>query len=99
HANLFAVIRAAIPVLGITSGDVLLGFLPAFHSFGLTVTTLLPLVTAVRVVHPPDPTDAVNLVHKITAYGVTVLMGTPTFVHYILERSVRGHLDGLRVSV
>jgi len=78
---------------------VLLCFLPAFHSFGMTVTTLLPLLTAVRVVHHPDPTDAVNLVHKITAYGVTVLVGTPTFVHYILERSARGNLDGLRLIV
>jgi acyl-CoA synthetase (AMP-forming)/AMP-acid ligase II/acyl carrier protein len=99
HANLFAVIRAAIPVLGITGGDVLLGFLPAFHSFGLTVTTLLPMVTAVRVVHHPDPTDAVNLVHKISAYGVTVLMGTPTFVHYILERATPGSLESLRLII
>ncbi len=29
-----------------------------FHSFGLTVTGLLPLFAGVRVVHHPDPTDA-----------------------------------------
>ena len=46
----------------------------------------------VRVVHHPDPTDAVNLVHKIKAYGVTLLVGTPTFVRYILERATPGSL-------
>jgi long-chain-fatty-acid--[acyl-carrier-protein] ligase len=99
HANLLSCHRAGLAVLPITTRDVLLGFLPAFHSFGLSVTSLLPLLTGVRVVHHPDPTDAVNLVHKITAYGVTVLVGTPTFVHYILERSARGDLDGLRLIV
>src|SRR5262249_17138127 len=74
-------------------------FLPAFHSFGLTVTTLLPLLTGLRVVHHPDPTDAANLVHKISAYGVTVLVGTPTFVSYILERAKPGSLSSLRLVV
>src|SRR5262249_58195352 len=74
-------------------------FLPAFHSFGLTVTTLLPLLTGLRVVHHPDPTDAANLVHKISAYGVTVLVGTPTFVCYILERAMPGSLAALRLVV
>lgn len=99
HANLLSCQRAGIPVLQFTTGDVFLGFLPAFHSFGLSVTSLLPLLTGVRVVHHPDPTDAVNLVHKINAYGVTVLVGTPTFIHYILERSAHGDLGGLRLIV
>jgi long-chain-fatty-acid--[acyl-carrier-protein] ligase len=99
HANLLNCQRAAVAVMGVTRRDVLLGFLPAFHSFGLTITTLLPLLTGVRVVHHPDPTDAANLVHKISAYGVTVLLGTPTFVHYILERATPGSLASLRLVV
>jgi long-chain-fatty-acid--[acyl-carrier-protein] ligase len=99
HTNILTCQRAGIPVLGFTTRDVFLGFLPAFHSFGLSVTSLFPLLTGVRVVHHADPTDAVNLAHKITAYGVTVLVGTPTFVHYILERSARGDLAGLRLIV
>jgi long-chain-fatty-acid--[acyl-carrier-protein] ligase len=92
-------VGGGVPVMGLTRRDVMLGFLPAFHSFGLTVTGLLPLLTGMRVVRHPDPTDAVNLVHKITAYGVTVLVGTPTFVHYILERAKPGNLDSLRLVV
>jgi long-chain-fatty-acid--[acyl-carrier-protein] ligase len=78
---------------------VLLGFLPAFHSFGLTVTGLLPLLSGIRVVHHPDPTDATNLARKITAYKVTVLIGTPTFVNHILERAGPGDMGSLRMIV
>jgi long-chain-fatty-acid--[acyl-carrier-protein] ligase len=99
HANILGCQGAGIGVMGLSSADVLLGFLPAFHSFGMTVTTLLPLLTGVRVVHHPDPTDAANLVHKIRAYGVTVLVGTPTFVNYILERATPDHLATLRLIV
>jgi long-chain-fatty-acid--[acyl-carrier-protein] ligase len=97
HANLLSCQRGVVAAMDVTREDVVLSFLPPFHSFGLTITTLLPLLTGVRVVHHPDPTDAVNLVHKIRAYGVTLLVGTPTFVHYILERATPGSLDSLRL--
>jgi long-chain-fatty-acid--[acyl-carrier-protein] ligase len=99
HTNLLTCQQVGTAVMGVRREDVLLGFLPAFHSFGLTVTTLLPLFTGVRVVHHPDPTDAVNLVYKIRMYGVTVLVGTPTFIHYILERATPGSLASLRLIV
>jgi long-chain-fatty-acid--[acyl-carrier-protein] ligase len=99
HLNILACQRAGTPVMDFKSDDVFLGFLPAFHSFGLSVTTLLPLITGVRVVHHPDPTDAVNLAHKIRAYGVTVLVATPTFVGYILDRATPGSLTSLRLIV
>jgi long-chain-fatty-acid--[acyl-carrier-protein] ligase len=99
HTNLLHCLRSSIAMMGVMRTDVILGFLPAFHSFGLTVTTFLPLLTGVRVVHHPDPTDAVNLVHKIKAYGVTLLVGTPTFVHHILERATPDSLTSLRLLV
>jgi long-chain-fatty-acid--[acyl-carrier-protein] ligase len=99
HANILSCQRGGLSVMGLKRNDVVLGFLPAFHSFGLTVTGLMPLLTGIRVVRHPDPTDAGNLVHKIAAYGVTTLVGTPTFVNYILERAKPGDLDPLRLIV
>ncbi len=99
HNNILGDQRLGIPVMGLTRKDVMLGFLPAFHSFGMTVTGLLPLLTGLRVVHHPDPTDAVNLARKITGYKVTVLIGTPTFVSHILERAKPGEMDSLRLIV
>ena len=99
HANILACQRGGMSVMGLTRRDVMLGFLPPFHSFGMTVTGLLPLLTGMRVVRHPDPTDAAGLVRKVAAYAVTVLVGTPTFVHHILARAKPGDLDSLRLVV
>jgi long-chain-fatty-acid--[acyl-carrier-protein] ligase len=87
HHNLLSNQRAALEVLDLKNTDAVLGFLPAFHSFGLAVTTLLPLLAGVRVVHHPDPTAASTLGRKIAAYRPTILAGTPTFVSAILGRA------------
>lgn len=99
HANIIADQRGALAALKIGRDNAALGFLPMFHSFGLTVTGLLPLFTGVRVVHHPDPTDSAALVRKIAAYKPTLVAGTPTFISYILERAKPGDLDSLKLVV
>jgi long-chain-fatty-acid--[acyl-carrier-protein] ligase len=97
HTNLLSNMRAAISFLGFTRSDSLLGFLPAFHSFGMSVTGLLPLLGGMRVVRHPDPTDAAGLARKIAAYRPTFLAVTPTFMSYILDRAEPGALASLRL--
>src|SRR5439155_93272 len=87
HANILSDMRGAVQLVGLQHQEVLLGFLPPFHSFGIAAGMLLPLLGGMRVVHHPDPTDAAGLARKITAYRVTMLIGTPTFTSYIFERS------------
>jgi long-chain-fatty-acid--[acyl-carrier-protein] ligase len=99
HRNLLTNQRAGISVFGLKRTDCALGFLPTFHSFGLSVTTLLPLLAGIRVVHHPDPTDSAGLARKIGAYKVTILVGTPTFVSYIVDRAAPGQLASLRMIV
>jgi long-chain-fatty-acid--[acyl-carrier-protein] ligase len=97
HRNLLCNLRAGLEALGPTGDDALLGFLPAFHSFGLAATSLLPLLAGFRVVHHPDPTAASTLARQIAAYRPTLLAGTPTFVSAILGRARPGQLDSLRL--
>lgn len=97
HANILSNQRSGLSVLGLTRQDAILGFLPAFHSFGMNITCLLPIVTGTRVVHHPDPTDAGGLVRKIAAYKPTMLVGTPTFLSNIFGRAKPGDLDSLRL--
>lgn len=99
HHNILSDQRTGGPYLGLRHCDAILGFLPAFHSFGLTVTSLLPLLGGMRVVHHPDPTDASGLARKLGAYRPSILVGTPTFVNFILERAERDHLNSLRLIV
>jgi acyl-CoA synthetase (AMP-forming)/AMP-acid ligase II/acyl carrier protein len=99
HANIISEMRAAVPFVGLKHEEVLLGFLPPFHSFGIAACILLPLLGGMRVVHHPDPTDAARLARKIKTYGVTMLVGTPTFINYIFERCKPGDLDTLHLIV
>lgn len=99
HRNILSNLRGVLQCITLSPDDALLGFLPTFHSFGLTVTSLLPILGGVRVVHHPDPTDAAGLARKIAAYRATLLCGTPTFVSAILERAKPGELDSLRLVV
>lgn len=96
HANILSEMRGAISVVGLRRGEVMLGFLPPFHSFGIAATTLLPILGGMRVVHHPDPTDAGGLARKIAAYRVTFVVGTPTFVNYIFDRAAPGELQSLQ---
>jgi long-chain-fatty-acid--[acyl-carrier-protein] ligase len=99
HRNLFSDQRSCFAFLGVTRGHSVLGFLPAFHSFGMSVTGLVPLLTGLRVVRHPDPTDAAALARKVGTYKTTILVGTPTFAAHILERAEPGELAALRLVV
>jgi long-chain acyl-CoA synthetase len=51
HGNISANIRQVVEHAHFTTDDVMLGVLPQFHSFGLTVLTLLPLTLGIRAVY------------------------------------------------
>ena len=99
HRNILSNIQAALDAFHVTHADSLIGFLPPFHSFGVTVTMVLPILTGARVVHHPDPTDAAAIARKVAAYRPTLLCATPTFISYILDRAKPGDLDCLRLLV
>jgi long-chain-fatty-acid--[acyl-carrier-protein] ligase len=99
HNNLISNHKSGTPFLKLTSQDTVLSFLPPFHSFGLSVTGILPILLGMRIVFHPDPTDASTLAAKLKAYGVTLLIGTPTFLTHILDKASNETLDKLRLII
>jgi long-chain-fatty-acid--[acyl-carrier-protein] ligase len=99
HANLIANMLDVLGVIKLFETDRLIGFLPPFHSFGLTVTVLLPMLAGARVVYSPNPTEADTLAKIIDAYKVTLLIGTPTFVAGIARVATDKQLESLRFAV
>jgi acyl-[acyl-carrier-protein]-phospholipid O-acyltransferase / long-chain-fatty-acid--[acyl-carrier-protein] ligase len=79
HKNLLANIKQVAALLNFQDNDVILNSLPIFHSFGLTVTTLLPLYEGVTMLSAPDPTDAVAIGKLAARYNATIMFGTSTF--------------------
>jgi long-chain-fatty-acid--[acyl-carrier-protein] ligase len=99
HRNILSNQKGGAPELGLMRSDSILGFLPAFHSFGMSVTCLLPILGGMKVVHHPDPTDAGALVRKTASFRPTVICGTPTFVSYIVDRAKPNQLASLRIII
>lgn len=101
HRNFMANIKQISDVLKTRDDDVVMGCLPPFHSFGLTVTTFLPLIEGIPVVCHPDPTDVVNIAKAISQHKVTVMCATATFLRlYNKNKKVQPlMLDSLRIVV
>lgn len=99
HANVLANARDILSTVTVRESDSLLAFLPPFHSFGLTVTTILPLLCGLRTVYHANPTDAFVLARLVEAYGLTLVVGTPTFLAGIARVATAGQLSSLRIAV
>ncbi len=79
HKNIMGNIKQITTLINPTDEDVMLGTLPIFHSFGLTVTTLMPLIEGIPVVCHPDPTDGFGIGKLSAKYEATMLFATATF--------------------
>jgi long-chain-fatty-acid--[acyl-carrier-protein] ligase len=97
HRNILTNQESALGIVQPTPRDAVLGFLPMFHSYGYTLTGLLPLLAGVRLVHHPDPTDTAALARKVGTYRLTILAGMPSIVEHLFERARPGELDSLRL--
>jgi long-chain acyl-CoA synthetase len=84
HANLSANLRQIAEWVEFTRDEVLMGVLPQFHTFGLTVLTLLPLSIGCRVVYSARfiPHRIVKLMRE---HRPTVLVAIPSMYNALLH--------------
>ncbi len=99
HNNLLTNMRDALESFHIYRNDRFLGMLPPFHSFGLTATMLLPILSGAGVVHYPNPNDVSTLAKLTAAWRVSILLGTPTFVANIMRAAAGEDLSAVRLCV
>jgi 1-acyl-sn-glycerol-3-phosphate acyltransferase len=99
HENILANIRDLAQEYAFLPEERILGLLPPFHSFGLTCTMLLPLCAGMKAVYYPVPTDGGVLARHIESYGVTVVVGTPTFLGGIVRAARDPELKSLRYVI
>ena len=101
HRNILANCGQAIAVLDFTSADTVFNAMPVFHAFGLTVGTLMPLLSGVPVFLYPTPLHYRSIPALIYASDATIVFATDTFLagwaryaHPYDFRSVRHLLAG-----
>jgi long-chain-fatty-acid--[acyl-carrier-protein] ligase len=99
HTNLLTNARDMLPRGEMAEGDVILGMLPPFHSFGLMTNVVLALCAGIRTAYHPIPTESAVLARLIETYGATVLIGTPTFLAGIVRVADDRQLATLRLVV
>ena len=97
HENILANQKGALEEVGLFRDDVLLGMLPPFHSFGFTVSGLLPLLTGIRVAYYPDPTDAKGVARAIERWKATLICGAPSFLKGIFKNANHEQLKTVRL--
>ena len=84
HGNISANIRQCVEWVRFTKRDTLLGVLPQFHSFGLTVLTLLPLIVGCTAVYTARfmPRKMLTLLRE---YRPTALIAIPSMFNALLH--------------
>ncbi len=79
HENLLANIFQSSAALDLTPSDILFNAMPVFHSFGLTIGMLLPLVRGVGMFLYPSPLHYRVIPELVYDSDATIILGTDTF--------------------
>jgi acyl-[acyl-carrier-protein]-phospholipid O-acyltransferase/long-chain-fatty-acid--[acyl-carrier-protein] ligase len=81
HRNMLANAAQAAARIDFGRQDKVFNVLPVFHSFGLTVGLILPLVSGVRIYLYPSPLHYRTVPELIYGVNATILFGTDTFLN------------------
>lgn len=95
HWNIGSNIEGACLLAHLDDSSRVLGILPFFHSYGLTVTLWLPLVKALGVSYYPTPLDARGIGETVQRHRVTHLFATPSFLSIYARRTQPGQFGSL----
>ncbi len=101
HRNLMTNLKQVAHVLNTEESDVMMASLPLSNAFGLTVTTLLPLIEGIPVICAPSASNVLKISKAITKYNVTILINTPSILE-LFNNNDSIHslmLDSLRMIV
>jgi acyl-[acyl-carrier-protein]-phospholipid O-acyltransferase/long-chain-fatty-acid--[acyl-carrier-protein] ligase len=81
HRNMLANAAQAVARIDFGRQDKVFNVLPVFHSFGLTVGVMLPLVFGVPIYLYPSPLHYRTVVELIYGVNATIMFGTDTFLN------------------
>lgn len=99
HHNLIENQKAGIQVIDLNRHDVMYGVLPPFHSFGCSVTGLMPILIGLRAYFSPDPTDNQGMVRDIEQWKPTIICLAPSFFRNLFRVAQPNQLKSVRLFV
>lgn len=99
HHNILSNINQFIITLDIGAHDRMFNCLPMYHSFGLTVGTLLPLLTCMQTMLYPSPLHYHEIPRLIEENKSTILLSTDTFLTGYARNGTAAQFSTLRYIV
>jgi len=99
HKNVVSDLWGSLQLFDIRVNGIFLSFLPPFHSFGFTVLTVLPLITAAKVAYTPNPTNLREVVAALKHTKANNIMVTPTLLKMLMARSTKEDLATVELVI
>ncbi|NGX51715.1 MAG: Bifunctional protein Aas, partial [Chlamydiae bacterium] len=99
HNNILFSQRGALEAEKMKKSDIFYGVLPPFHSFGFTITGLLPILSGLRVFYAPDPTDSHGMARDCFLRQITFICCAPSFYRNLFRIATPRQLKSVRLFV
>ncbi len=99
HHNILSNLEAARMIFKFDKNVRLCGVLPFFHSFGLTCTLWLPILSGVSAYYVANPLDGRLVGQTVSQHQCSILFATPTFLLMYLRRCEKEEFRSLQYVV
>jgi acyl-[acyl-carrier-protein]-phospholipid O-acyltransferase/long-chain-fatty-acid--[acyl-carrier-protein] ligase len=99
HRNLLANIAQFTAQVDLTPDDIMFACLPLYHSFGLTVGMLLPLLSGMKIIFYPSPLHYHLVPERLRQTQATILLSTDTFMTGYARKGEAADFASLRYIV
>ena len=99
HHNINADVASITKVIGWSRNDRIAGNLPLFHSFGMTVSFWMPVITGAEVTMLANPLDTTAMGEIMRKRRTTLLVTTPGFLQFYMRRCPAEAFSSLRLTI
>ncbi len=99
HFNIASNINGSYQVFQVTKRDIIVGFLPFFHSFGYMATIWLPLCKGFSALYHPNPLEPRVIGALVKEHQATFMVATSTLLQGFIRRCDPDDLASLRFVI
>lgn len=99
HANILGNLKQLEACINFNAQDIVLNFLPMFHSFGFTVGTMLPVTSGMKTFFYPSPLHYAVIPEMAYELHATIMFGTNTFLAAYAKKAHAYDLFNMRYVV
>jgi len=99
HENILFNQTSGLSCVKLKRSDSAYCVLPPFHSFGFSITGLMPILIGIRAFYAPDPNNSRGMVSDIKTTKATILFCAPSFIRSMFAVAEPEDLKSLRLIV